>query len=489
MRRFYTFAILAVATLSSMVVYSNAEMRHNLKVQTLIQEIQEQEEGLDYPITERYKYEIVEQENFATETGEDTTKIIHLEPNENKDIEITLKNIGKSSWFLTDATENQLVLGTYNPKDRESIFLDNQSEIEIKDTDGKEIISPNDTTTFELEVEAPETPGFYKEQFMPLIKNFKWLNNEKITIDFLVEGDYIEGYSYETTTEKLNKIFPQNSAKEVEIQIQNTGQTTWYSDGPYPFKLTSDSESFGSFQINMSENEVKPDETATFSFSLLSPETPGTYTIDLIPEVQGLVELDAIPYQITVADKVVALTFDDGYGDIDAFIDTLNAQDVRGTFFMLGVVAQENPEAMKRIVNEGHLLASHSYDHPDFRTLSATQIKWQLDTTRQILLDTTGYDVYPYFRYPYGAKTYSSDDVLATNGWQYYHWTNGTGDWKYHASTAAGRQHILFHATNNPPDKAVVLMHIVSESTLAVLPDIIESYRSKGYAFVTVDEL
>ena len=156
---------------------------------------------------------------------------------------------------------------------------------------------------------------------------------------------------------------------------------------------------------------------------------------------------------------------------------------------MLGCVAQQNPDAMRRIVNEGHLLASHSYCHPDFRTLSADQIRWQLSETRKIMQEITGYDVFPYFRYPYGAMNEKTHAVLKEEGWKYFHWTQSTGDYKHHGNTSEGRKQIFYYSTLNPPEQSIVLMHIISKSSLAILPEIIKWYRDHGYVFVTVDEL
>jgi peptidoglycan/xylan/chitin deacetylase (PgdA/CDA1 family) len=145
---------------------------------------------------------------------------------------------------------------------------------------------------------------------------------------------------------------------------------------------------------------------------------------------------------------------------------------------------------MKAIIESGHLLASHSYIHPNFNTLSTSEIRNQLNTTRDAIINSTGgYDPYPYFRYPGGDHSQRTDAVLAEDGWEFFHWTNGTGDFKYRANTSAGRSHILYYATAGAPDKAIVLLHTMSKSTLAVLPDIINWYRDRGYAFVTVDQL
>lgn len=459
----------------------------NEKIKTQVIQIVEEDAINDEALTlnERYSYKLIDQ-------GE---KIIYLETGEEKDITITLKNTGKSNWYLVDGASGQLVLSTYMPRSHESVFASkgmfsewiDPSKIKIEDKDGKAIIEPQDTVTFSFEISAPEFAGVYKETFLPLVTNKKWINDSIISYDFVVEGDYSKSYKAERVDEK-EEVFSTNKEKQIKLELKNTGNVTWYNTSPFPLTLTSSDKTINAIMV---ETRVAPNDTGTFLFDLTSGNDPETYELPLYLTITDLFKIEKNPVNLTiiVTNKRVALTFDDGYGDIGAFIDVLNEQGVRATFFMLGEVAQGQPENMKRIVNEGHLLANHSYNHPDFRTLSDSQIIWHLNETRTIMSEITGYDVYPYFRYPYGAKTAHTDAVLASQGWKWFHWTNGTGDYKHHENSAAGRQQVYFYATLNPPDQAVILMHIISKSTLAVIPDIVKWYRDHGYAFVTVDEL
>lgn len=460
---------------------------------------QEADENSRYTISERYKYEIIDQEGAAS-TDDTTTfpPLIRTDPNEEFSLEVTLKNTGKSSWFLTEGIENQLVLGAY-PQGQ---------KIQIKDKNGKEIIGPDETTTFEIQLESPETPGIYLEEFAPLISGSKWLNNEKLSWQIIVGEDFTKSLKYKTQEQEINRTARPNTSTEIKIQITNASETTWYGShdtsrggalSEFPLQLIADdpitAQTLGIYSqpvATMKESKVAPGETATFTFSVSPPSITGSYRLRLRLSIAGLFTLNRDPLDINIiaAGKVVALTIDDGYGDIEDFIEVLAANNVRATFFMLGVVAQNNPEGMRKIVESGNLLANHSYNHANFNTLSASEIRNQLNSTREAIIEATGgFDPYPYFRYPGGDHSQRTDAILAEDGWKYFHWTNGTGDFKYRANTAAGRKHILYYATANAPDKAIVLLHTMSQSTVAVLPDIINFYRDRGYAFVTVDEL
>src|SRR5690554_5685900 len=68
-------------------------------------------------------------------------------------------------------------------------------------------------------------------------------------------------------------------------------------------------------------------------------------------------------YMVNTEEKVLALTFDDGPDPLYTghILDVLKEKDVRGTFFVLGENAQENPELMRRIYEDGHEVANHGY--------------------------------------------------------------------------------------------------------------------------------
>lgn len=453
------------------------DISSTVKTQIIRNNIAENRSPDTSSITKSYDYKIINQESPK----------LKLDPGEEKTLTITLENTGKSDWNLDENSENTFILGTYYPENRKSYFLDS-TRIPIKDKDGKTTIKSGETLTFDITFTAPEKEGYYHEDFLPLISNEKWIKAETLSWDIVVgnllSGKFLDNYNYELVSPTPETILPPYSSDTAYFEVKNTGEIPWYKDGIYPVKFTSES-----VEAELITQQVNPSETGRFSFKADSYIQSYNLTFNFTLENLFVLEENPLTWSIKTGGKLVALTFDDGYGDIDAFIDALNKEGIRGTFFILGVVAQNNPTAVKRIVDEGHLLANHSYNHPDFRNLSSDGVRSQINQAREVLLAITGYDVYPYIRYPYGAHNKNTDTILDENGWKNFYWTNGTGDFNYHANSAAGRKHIYYYATLNPPDRAIVLMHIISQSTLAVLPDIIDYYREHGYAFVTVDEL
>ncbi len=114
-----------------------------------------------------------------------------------------------------------------------------------------------------------------------------------------------------------------------------------------------------------------------------------------------------IVYSIATTDTpTVYLTFDDGPNPefTARVLDTLAERDYRATFFLIGRLVEEHPELARRIVEEGHTVANHSYDHPDFTFLDADDASEQLARTKRIIRDVTGVTT-TWFRPPRGALT------------------------------------------------------------------------------------
>jgi peptidoglycan-N-acetylglucosamine deacetylase len=73
----------------------------------------------------------------------------------------------------------------------------------------------------------------------------------------------------------------------------------------------------------------------------------------------------SFPYAIETDEKIIALSFDDGPNEpyTSRLLDTLDAFDVKATFFQVGRCAQRFPSTTRRVVQSGHVLGNHSYSH------------------------------------------------------------------------------------------------------------------------------
>ena len=192
----------------------------------------------------------------------------------------------------------------------------------------------------------------------------------------------------------------------------------------------------------------------------------------------------------------VALTFDAGSdaGNAAELLDLLRAEGIFVTFGMTGLWAQANPELVQRMVNEGHQLINHSWDHPSLTgattglsPLTSEQIAEQLDATETLVRDLTGYEMRPYFRPPFGDYDEASLKYLYDLGYPFsVLWTCDSHGWDGWSG-----QEIVDYCTTNIRAHEILLLHVGSQAPgdFEAVPGLIQFFRENGYGFVTVEQM
>jgi peptidoglycan/xylan/chitin deacetylase (PgdA/CDA1 family) len=194
-------------------------------------------------------------------------------------------------------------------------------------------------------------------------------------------------------------------------------------------------------------------------------------------------------------EMVITLTFDAGAdrGYAETILNTLAQKNVKASFGMTGIWAQRNPDLIRRMVNEGHHLMNHSWDHPSFTgystnsaPLTSAQRADQLRRTENIVRDIAGVELKPYFRPPYGDYDNSVLADLERNGYRYnVMWTVDSLGWQ--GLTAAQINQRVF---NGATRGGVILLHVGAQSQDGpALPAMIDGLRQRGYRFATVKEM
>lgn len=119
-----------------------------------------------------------------------------------------------------------------------------------------------------------------------------------------------------------------------------------------------------------------------------------------VREACGYVSASATPVE---APKI-ALTFDDGPSTAwtPALLDGLKERGVKATFFLIGENADKNPEIVKRMAEEGHLIGNHTYHHVELTKVSENEARLELADTSAVIVRITGKEP-EYMRPPFGA--------------------------------------------------------------------------------------
>ncbi len=184
--------------------------------------------------------------------------------------------------------------------------------------------------------------------------------------------------------------------------------------------------------------------------------------------------------------KIIALTFDDGPSDTitPQVLETLKANKIKATFFLMGVNMKPRPELVKQIIREGHAVGAHTYTHsrhPDEYVAEEEIRNWDTlfhDITRR----TTRL-----FRPPFGNLKSAYSKAALKAGYPLILWTNTGADTARHIN--AEKVYTAVMEQLHPGD--IVLLHdsMDKQHTAKALPRIIQTLKEKGYAFVTVPEM
>ncbi len=182
--------------------------------------------------------------------------------------------------------------------------------------------------------------------------------------------------------------------------------------------------------------------------------------------------------------RCVALTFDDGpIADTRRLLGILASAGVKATFFDVGEMAAQSPDAVRAELAAGHEVGNHSWSHPQLTRLSDGQVGDQVDRTAQELASIDG--LHPMlFRPPYGAVNGRVRALLAAQGDPVILWSVDTLDWLHRNADSVYRR-----AVEGARPGSIVLMHDVHPTTIDAVPRIIAELTRRGYTFVTVSEL
>jgi peptidoglycan/xylan/chitin deacetylase (PgdA/CDA1 family) len=126
----------------------------------------------------------------------------------------------------------------------------------------------------------------------------------------------------------------------------------------------------------------------------------------------------------------LALTFDDGPNPkwTPRLLDVLSEHGVKATFFMLGGRALAEPELVRRVAAEGHLIGNHSWSHPNLARSWASTVREELTRTSETLEQITGERI-RYFRPPFGARRPVVFRIARELGLRVVTWNAMTSDW------------------------------------------------------------
>jgi len=237
--------------------------------------------------------------------------------------------------------------------------------------------------------------------------------------------------------------------------------------------LTPSSTAFQAITVTPRPTEIPATATPTFTPTQLSSSISDE-------EIEFLAE-----HEVQEGDTnrpVVMMTYDDNakYADVRAILDAYNRHNVKATFFFIGEKVTLSSKAVHAIVDEGHLLGCHGYEHINLLNLNDDQINRQIEKAFDAVNEVVpGYQM-RFIRFPFGEGT--SDPrllkIAANWGLQHVRWTMGSG----------GLDNETYdNVMRNVQNGSIVLSHMFRPYDVAQVEDIVTSLIDRGFSLETVE--
>lgn len=186
-------------------------------------------------------------------------------------------------------------------------------------------------------------------------------------------------------------------------------------------------------------------------------------------------------------EKYVYLTFDEGYeaGYTPQILDTLKENEVKATFFITAHYVNSQPDLVKRMIEEGHIIGNHTVNHYSMPDLTDEKIKTEVQDLHTAIYNKFGYEM-KYLRPPMGEYSERTLNTIQGLGYTTVMWSFAYDDWdeKKQDREEYAKQKILGNTHNG----AVILLHGNSKDNANVLDYCIKEIKKSGYEFKSLDE-
>lgn len=178
--------------------------------------------------------------------------------------------------------------------------------------------------------------------------------------------------------------------------------------------------------------------------------------------------------------KTMYLTFDEGYenGYTAKILDTLKEKKCSAVFFVTMPYVKQNPDLVRRMINEGHIVGNHSVNHKSMPTLSTEEAAQEIIGLHNYVKENFGYEM-TLFRPPMGEWSTRTLEIANRLHYKTILWSYAYLD--YDVNNQMGVDKAFSKVTGAAHNGAVYLLHAVSNDNAEMLGDVIDAFRADGY--------
>lgn len=195
-------------------------------------------------------------------------------------------------------------------------------------------------------------------------------------------------------------------------------------------------------------------------------------------------------YASDTDEKILYLTFDAGYenGNTPAILEALKKHQAPAVFFAVGNFIKDNPDLIKRMITEGHIVGNHTMTHPDMSQISSMEsFQKELEGVEELYTSVTGEPMTKFYRSPRGV--YSTENLSMAKGLGYstFFWSLAYVDWIQEQQPSKEEAFQKLIPRIHPG--AIVLLHNTSSTNAAILDELLTKWEEMGYQFHSIKEL
>lgn len=205
--------------------------------------------------------------------------------------------------------------------------------------------------------------------------------------------------------------------------------------------------------------------------------------------MEELEKFDAYYAQDT-EEKRIYLTFDCGYenGNTPLILDALKKHKAPATFFTVGNFVSDNPDLIKRIVEEGHTVGNHTFSHPDMSKISTKEsFGKELSQVEDLYKEISGEEMAKYYRPPQGKYSENNLQMAKDMGYRTFFWSLAYVDWIQDQQPS--KEEAFEKLLGRVHPGAIVLLHNTSSTNGQILDELLGKWEDMGYSFHPLKEL
>lgn len=189
-------------------------------------------------------------------------------------------------------------------------------------------------------------------------------------------------------------------------------------------------------------------------------------------------------------EKIVIMTYDEGIipVNVEHLLNIYKTFGGKCTFFMTGNGLEQSQDLLARIIDEGHVIGCHSYEHINLAELADEKISEQIIMWFEKFRSYLPYYQVNFFRAPYGSKDDRVLKIAASFGLQHVHWNIESGgttpETLKYVFDGFQRYQNYYQAVGG----AIVLSHTMRSYDISQAEDIVSRWIDLGYQLITIDQ-